>query len=460
MNSSPENSESLKYSESGKYPETAGRLRKQLFIYLSAALLTLMISLTAAIFLNLFENLRESRKKDLFHAAELRARAIDEWTRSKKEVAKQITTRSRIRQELEKYNNGAISAQKLREFTDPKLFDAMSQSDDVLGVIRFDASSEIVASCGFGELLVSDQSVFAFINSGAFLSRPFCVKNSMVMLVRAEIINGNGVRQGTDVVIVSIERLMNILTVSRENVFGRTGRMFLAYMKGEKLSFFPIETCESASGEKASLIVNCSSVQTIVRTFEVEAQKTAALIDCLEKAMKGSKGISLSGERVLAFHSLVESDWGLVLTLDEKELFEHLYQDLMYIVMIAFFIYLAILAGFWHFMKPMAGRILFHADELEQEIQKKIAVLEREIEERKIIEKEKEKIIADLQKATGDIRTLQGMLPICAVCKMIRDDKGYWNQLEVYITEHSEADFTHGYCPDCARKQYPGCFDE
>lgn len=58
----------------------------------------------------------------------------------------------------------------------------------------------------------------------------------------------------------------------------------------------------------------------------------------------------------------------------------------------------------------------------------------------------------ELADARSRIKVLQGFIPICAGCKKIRDDKGFWNQLEVYIKEHSEADFTHGYCPECAKK--------
>ena len=61
----------------------------------------------------------------------------------------------------------------------------------------------------------------------------------------------------------------------------------------------------------------------------------------------------------------------------------------------------------------------------------------------------------DLVKALGSIKTLSGMLPICANCKKIRDDQGYYQQIEHYITEHSEAEFTHGICPDCAKELYP-----
>ena len=61
----------------------------------------------------------------------------------------------------------------------------------------------------------------------------------------------------------------------------------------------------------------------------------------------------------------------------------------------------------------------------------------------------------ELQKALAKIKTLSGLLPICASCKKIRDDQGYWTQLESYISEHSEAEFTHGCCPDCMKKLYP-----
>lgn len=67
---------------------------------------------------------------------------------------------------------------------------------------------------------------------------------------------------------------------------------------------------------------------------------------------------------------------------------------------------------------------------------------------------ELEKSNKELQEALANIKTLSGMLPICASCKKIRDDKGYWNRIETYISEHSEVLFTHGICPDCEKKAY------
>jgi hypothetical protein len=62
----------------------------------------------------------------------------------------------------------------------------------------------------------------------------------------------------------------------------------------------------------------------------------------------------------------------------------------------------------------------------------------------------------ELEEALDKVKILSGYLPICASCKKIRDDKGYWNQIEMYIRDHSEAEFSHGICPECAKKLYPG----
>jgi len=79
----------------------------------------------------------------------------------------------------------------------------------------------------------------------------------------------------------------------------------------------------------------------------------------------------------------------------------------------------------------------------------------RDITERLLAEKEKEKLIASLNQALTEVKKLSGLLPICCHCKKIRDDKGYWNQIEEYIHKHSEARFSHGICQECAKKLYP-----
>ena len=70
-------------------------------------------------------------------------------------------------------------------------------------------------------------------------------------------------------------------------------------------------------------------------------------------------------------------------------------------------------------------------------------------------EKQKDKLIQKLESALSKVKLLSGFIPICASCKNIRNDKGYWEQVEVYVRDHSEAEFTHGVCPDCLVKLYP-----
>ncbi len=77
------------------------------------------------------------------------------------------------------------------------------------------------------------------------------------------------------------------------------------------------------------------------------------------------------------------------------------------------------------------------------------------ISDRKEWEMEREKLITGLKDALKEVKTLNGLLPICANCKKIRDDKGYWNRLESYIREHSKAEFSHSICPECVKKLYP-----
>jgi hypothetical protein len=81
--------------------------------------------------------------------------------------------------------------------------------------------------------------------------------------------------------------------------------------------------------------------------------------------------------------------------------------------------------------------------------------LGRDITERKQSEAEREQLIVKLEAALTNVKRLNGLLPICASCKKIRDDGGYWHDVAAYIHDHSEAEFSHGICPDCMAMLYP-----
>lgn len=79
----------------------------------------------------------------------------------------------------------------------------------------------------------------------------------------------------------------------------------------------------------------------------------------------------------------------------------------------------------------------------------------RDITHRKRAEEERERLVIELKQALAEVKKLSGLLPICASCKKIRDDKGYWQQIEAYIRDHSEAEFSHSICPECTARLYP-----
>jgi low affinity Fe/Cu permease len=81
--------------------------------------------------------------------------------------------------------------------------------------------------------------------------------------------------------------------------------------------------------------------------------------------------------------------------------------------------------------------------------------LMKELRQKEDMKIELERRLSELRKARSHVKTLSGLLPICASCKRIRDDMGYWNQIEEYISQHSEAYFSHGLCPECMEKYYP-----
>jgi PAS domain S-box-containing protein len=89
-----------------------------------------------------------------------------------------------------------------------------------------------------------------------------------------------------------------------------------------------------------------------------------------------------------------------------------------------------------------------------------ISTIARDITDKKRVEQEREDLLQHLRQALADVKTLSGLLPICSGCKKIRDDQGYWQQVEIFIRRHSDAEFTHGFCPDCMRALYPEFADK
>ncbi|MEJ2157466.1 MAG: HAMP domain-containing protein [Desulfobacteraceae bacterium] len=105
----------------------------------------------------------------------------------------------------------------------------------------------------------------------------------------------------------------------------------------------------------------------------------------------------------------------------------------------------------------MRTRVVIASDD---EVGELARIFNSMVDKRRQAEAEREKLIRHLQEALAEVKLLSGFLPICMSCKKIRDDKGYWNQIESYISTHSDVKFSHSVCPECAKKLYPDIVDE
>jgi hypothetical protein len=94
------------------------------------------------------------------------------------------------------------------------------------------------------------------------------------------------------------------------------------------------------------------------------------------------------------------------------------------------------------------------------EIERVNARLRTDVDERSRMVQERDRLLHELQAAMTNVKTLTGLLPMCVSCKRIRNDQGYWDQVETYIGKHSDARFSHGTCPECTRRLYPELFEE
>lgn len=109
-----------------------------------------------------------------------------------------------------------------------------------------------------------------------------------------------------------------------------------------------------------------------------------------------------------------------------------------------------------HFIKLLSVYFIYRAI-IAIGLMEPFSILLRDIKSR---ESEQRQLNAELRKALSEVKQLSGLLPICANCKRIRNDGGYWEEVENYVREHSRADFTHGICPDCAHSLYPELYSD
>ncbi|MDH3392706.1 MAG: HAMP domain-containing protein [Desulfobulbaceae bacterium] len=280
-------------------------------------------------------------------------------------------------------------------------------------------------------------------------------------------------------VIVVTSRVDNLLSLVRDySGLGNTGETLLVKRNGSADSVFLLPT---RFGKEEAVGQVLSSEKNYAATHAYAEEKFI------------TDSIDYREQPVLAVARQVEATgWGMVVKIDKDEAYasvDYLRRMLLMMVILAVVVILGValyiangFSGPIDHLATVAEKIaggdlslkaeVTSVDEVgvlarsfnkmvdsllqtSSDLEVKVDQLQAEVVAREQSESEKERLIGELQDALTEIKTLKGIMPICASCKKIRDDKGFWSQIEAYVSAHSDVEFSHGLCPDCAKTLYP-----
>jgi signal transduction histidine kinase len=337
-----------------------GRFSRRLFLYFAVTLLALAVGVGMATIIPLLNRLTRSEEAGLAHVAETQALAVGEWFHRAEDLARQITSRSQIREALEDLNESRITREYFANFARPKLVDAMQRSGDVAGITRLSLSGELLVSCG----VPIPEEVWRIPppDSGQLLvSAPQLLSGRRCIVIGAPILGRGGYRVGTDIVAVDTASL-------REKIIQ------------------PLHTDDSGS-----LALGCKG-NAAARPFLVEpASRADAITPTIRQAMAlalaGRTGMLSTPDAVVAYTPIADSGWGLTLSTNSRRLYAPVHAELLTMLAYTAAIYLLCLAGFGVLLRPLAGRMLLRADELAAVVEAKTRQLTTELTARAAAEK-------------------------------------------------------------------------
>ena len=320
------------------------KLQFNLFVYVAVTFLILSVTLSIAIILPIYNRLKESENRSLVHATETKSRIISEWVRLEKNLSLQVTSRSRLRQELERYIDGEISLAAIKSFSEPKLDDAMAISEEIIGITRLDINNQIVAQVGTAFQKLNWPSL-KFTNGDIAISKPIETQEGLVIIFAAKIYNRKERHLGTDLVAFSTQRLKS--NFDDTSNLGESSKLLLGYSHDNDFySMFP------KAGESN-------------KTFN-EKILDNDIQHCLNKAILGESGINqVMNNIIISYTSVEDSNWGFIIVQSKDEVYGSLHRLLAVIVLIYVVVLVTCLFGFWIMLKPLSNRIIMKTEELE-----------------------------------------------------------------------------------------------
>ncbi|NEQ74315.1 MAG: hypothetical protein F6K23_15475 [Okeania sp. SIO2C9] len=330
------------------------QLQRLLIFYSVAGIFAISVLVAIVSIFPLYKQLKRNEESNLQSALRTRTLAVEEFLSKAKGIAKQIASRTQARLELEAYNrnpnNRASGVSKITRY----LSDALNQSEDVVGITRFDQNNQSIVQLG----LPIPQKFWDFPiqnSQNTQISNPIRLKNQSYIIVSQKIFNSNQQQQGKDLVLFKTEDLEKIIT--DYTGLGQTGEIFLGTFQNQQVKLFLSSRNETKTLSEA-----------IIKALE----KTVVL---QESGLTFIKPKFWNYGQIIAFKPLSKVNWGLVIKIDRQELYASVNHQFITIGIIIVILSFMGAGGMILLLRPLAGQVIIQTDELEEQLQEKIRTL-------------------------------------------------------------------------------------
>lgn len=338
------------------------KLQKALTIYTALGIFGISVIVAIASIIPFYRQLLQQEQRNLLFAVKTRTLIVEEFLSKVKNVAQQITSRTRARQELEKYNQGQLTPNQIVAVSNRILSDALNQSSEVVGITRLAANGIQVAEVG----LPIPGEFWAIPSEGSQTTEiigPILLRGEDYLVVGAAIINQASERVGTDILLFKITALEEV--VEDYTGLGETGETVLGSVRDGKVRlFFPLRN---------------------------DASPSEALLGAIEKAVLGEAGILEFDSNVpsaIAFAPIEDINWGLAVKMDRQELYKQIDDRLRTIATLIVVFSLLGAGGMVLLVRPLAGKAIVGVERLEQQVEENAALVRQQA---KALEKQKRK---------------------------------------------------------------------
>ncbi|NEN92669.1 MAG: hypothetical protein F6K48_28725, partial [Okeania sp. SIO3H1] len=324
-----------------------------LIFYSAAGIFVISVLVAIVSILPLYKQLKVNEESNLQSALRTRTLAVEEFISKVKSIAVQIASRTQARLELEAYNRSLNNRDSAVSNITRYLSDALNQSEDVVGITRFDQNNQLIVQLG----LPIPQKFWDFPiqnSQNTQISNPIRLKNQSYIIVSQAIFNSNQQQQGKDLVLFKTEDLEKIIT--DYTGLGQTGEIFLGTLQNQQVKLF---------------LSSKNQAKTLSESIIKALEKTVVL---QESGLTLIKPRFWNYGQIIAFEPLSKVNWGLVIKIDRQELYASVNHQIITIGIIIITLSFMGAGGMVLLLRPLAGQVIIQTDELEEQLQEKIAL--------------------------------------------------------------------------------------